>query len=58
MPVSFDIASASGSYRVTVGANLLAGVLLTHADAIIVIDERLADVLPADAARVIRIAAT
>lgn len=58
MPVSFDIASASGSYRVTVGSSLLADILLTHADAIILIDKRLAHVLPADAARVIRIAAT
>lgn len=58
MPASFDIASASGSYRVTVGTGLLADALRTHAEAIILIDERLAHVLPADAARVIRVAAT
>lgn len=58
MPVSFDIHSSSGDYRVVVGSGLLAGIIGSHADAIIMVDERLAHLLPDSATKVIRVTAT
>jgi len=58
MPASFDIVSSTGNYQVTVGSALLADVLDNHPDAIILIDQKLADILPTDAHRVIKVTAT
>lgn len=58
MPVSFEIRSSTGNYKVVVGSGMLAGMLSAHADAIILIDDRLAHLLPAGTNKVIRITAT
>lgn len=51
MQESFDIVSSSGSYAVRIGSGLLDGVVAAHRDAIYIVDERLAHVLPDAAAR-------
>jgi 3-dehydroquinate synthase len=38
MQESFDVSSTAGTYRVTVGQGLLAGVLADHPDAIYLVD--------------------
>jgi 3-dehydroquinate synthase len=43
---SFEIISSSGNYAVTIGSNLLAGVIATNVNVIFLIDERLQNVLP------------
>lgn len=58
MPESFEITTSSSHYPVSVGNGILAGVLDTHTDAIIFIDERLNHVLSGKRANVIRVAAT
>lgn len=58
LPESFEIAASSGHYQVVVGVGLLAGALDTQIDTIILVDERLSHLLPAEATNVIRVAAT
>jgi len=57
MQKSFEIKSSSGDYRVTIGKGLLAGALNKHANAVILIDDFLTSVLPADEKKVIYVTA-
>lgn len=57
MPESFEIRASSGRYRVTVGSGLLADALRSHAGAVILIDDRLTETLPAGERKVIYITA-
>ncbi|MBI3441816.1 MAG: 3-dehydroquinate synthase [Proteobacteria bacterium] len=57
MPESFEISASSGRYQVTVDSGLLADALRSHAGAVILIDDRLADALPAGEKKVIRVTA-
>ena len=57
MPESFEISASSGRYQVTVGSGLLIDALRVHADSVILIDDYLANVLPAGAGKVINVTA-
>ena len=57
MPESFEISASSGRYRVTVGSGFLLDALRSNADAIILIDDRLAGTLPPGERKVISVTA-
>lgn len=58
MQESFDIVSSSGAYNVTAGNGLLEQVIIEHPNAIFMVDQRLADFIPASITRRIMIEAT
>lgn len=58
MPASFEVSSSMGSYQVNVGSNLLVDSISSHDDVLVIVDERLAHVLPEEFKRVIYIKAT
>ena len=58
MQESFDIVSSSGAYNVTAGEGLLEQVITEHPDAIFMVDQRLAEFLPASISRRILVEAT
>jgi len=57
MQKSFEITSSSGNYQVTIGKGLLAASLNKHASAVILIDDFLTGVLPADEKKIIYVTA-
>lgn len=58
MPKSFEVKTSSGLYTVEVGRNLVASLFQRHPGAIVIVDERLRDRLPAGCDKVIALAAT
>lgn len=57
MPEFFEIGSASGAYRVTIGAGLLNDELAFEESSIVLVDERLRGTLPAKAVNIVPIGA-
>ena len=58
MPESFEITSNHGQYDVQVGRNLIGEKLAGQPESVIIVDERLIEVLPSVSTRIIRVAAT
>lgn len=58
MQESFEIVSSSGNYAVTIGRDLLTGMIATNPAAIFLIDERLQSTLPPSVAKRIVVEAT
>ncbi|MDB5913948.1 MAG: hypothetical protein JWP22_2623 [Ramlibacter sp.] len=57
MPSSFEVRTSTGSYNVQVGRGLVGELLARQPDAIVMVDERLRDRLPANLPRVISLPA-